>query len=745
MIVRSKEQIQDVLKLLEQSLYWTFDVETTGLNTRKDKLIGFGACNPQNVKQAFYIITKEYTNGNLVDVLSTEDILPVIIALKSKRLVTFNGSFDTRITLSNTGVSLINSIYCDVMLLVHTCDENKKSYGLKNLAVEVFGTAAKAEQQDMLDSIKANGGSEKEYYKADSQLMATYGLADNILTAQLYNYYSAILKSKKLTNFFYEEEVMPLYRKVTIPMELKGVPVDVPYIQQTQIELQKELEKLEDSIQASIAPHLDSFNTWFVEKEYPVSLSGEFLNTLAACIAPSDWPKTKSGTYSFSTAAFKKKQRLNKHPLMKIYNGEMRISDELKKTVQQKMHESRNIKYIFNILSKDHLKRLFFTKLEEEPISRTDLGSPQVDDYFLDLMANKYEWVKQLRTYNKLTKIKGTYVDRILEKQENGIFYPSYLQHRTTSGRYSGDLQQLPRIKTLEDENDPIFLEYNNRIRNFFTSGAGKKLIDADYTSLEVMVFADDSQDESLLEIIRNNKDLYSQVAINVFPEAQEYTADTKHPLFLKKHKPELRQQAKAFALGFRYGLMPFKLSKDLDIPEAKATSIHRAYFESFPQLKERMNEIKESAIKNGFVRSKGGRIRNLPNLTEYVNTYGEVLFDSLELWKKYNESPKEYTKMKQIARECRGAINNSLNFPIQSFAASIVSKAAIAIAEELEAAKMESYICMSTHDELCLLSPDSEVERASEILQRNMENTTKLSVQLQAEPIVGTKYGEVK
>jgi DNA polymerase-1 len=257
-------------------------------------------------------------------------------------------------------------------------------------------------------------------------------------------------------------------------------------------------------------------------------------------------------------------------------------------------------------------------------------------------------------------------------------------------------------------------------------------------------VFADDAQDEALLDVINKGYDLYSQVAINVHG-LTEYSADKKAANFLKKHKPELRQQAKAFALGFRYNLQPYKLSQDLGISEAEATRLQKGYFKSYPRLKERMDEIIESAKKNGYVVSKAGRVRRLTNLVDRYKKYGEVLFNSLDLWKEYHERHNDYNRMKQIAKECRGAVNNSLNFPIQSFAASIVSRASIEIAKELKSRGLQSYICMSTHDELCLLSPDNEVAEASLILRDKMENTTKLSVPLEAEPIVGVRYGDVK
>ncbi len=128
-------------------------------------------------------------------------------------------------------------------------------------------------------------------------------------------------------------------------------------------------------------------------------------------------------------------------------------------------------------------------------------------------MANKYKWASLLRDYNKLNKIKGTYIDRILDNQENGIFYPSFQQHKTVSGRYGSDLQQLPRPLE-ENQASEVVRKYNNEIRKLFIAGENYVFIDSDYESLEPHVFAHVSGDERLKDIFRSGCDFYSTIAI---------------------------------------------------------------------------------------------------------------------------------------------------------------------------------------------------------------------------------------
>ncbi len=749
MIIRTKEQLGAALTLINSSLYLTYDIETTGLNPRKDKIIGFGCANPEDLGNVFYVIMKEFKDNELVDVLSNLDVLPLIKALVKKRLITWNGSFDTRFTHHYFGVNLVDSIYCDGMLALHTIDENRMSYALKPTAAEFLGGDATEAQLLMKESIKANGGSDKEYYKADSALMARYGIQDNVMTAKLFNIFDKELKAQSLSRFFYVDEVMPLYREVTIPMELKGVPLDIPLMNQTLTEVKTDMDVLLNSIQTEINPLLTEFNTWYLNKEYPIALSGEFLNTLASIIAPTDWPKTRAGGYSFSVVAFKKKPHLLTSDLWRIYSGEVKLSAELVTQVRETMQRRTGEQYIFNILSKDHLKRLIFTKMEETPISRTDKGSPQVDDLLLDSLANKYNWVKNLRTYNKLNKIKSTYIEAYLEKQEDGMFYPSYFQHRTISGRYGSNLQQLPRAIEFDD-GSPVF-KYTNLIRKFFIAGEGFKFIDDDYESLEPHTFAHVSGDEGLKNIFRKNFDFYSTIAIAT-EGLVGYSADKKADNYLGKKNKSARQAAKAYSLGIPYGMQAYALAMNLkdtgmDINDRGAQILINKYLNAYADLKQWMTDSDEFAKVNGYIKIESGRIRHMPELPGLIKKYkGIDMTNHLEIWKAYNDrGPAEYTKAKEDGKKIRNYLNNAKNVQIQGLAASIVNRASIALAKKLKIENDGSYICAQVHDEILLRVPENSVDKLKAIMQDSMENTYKLSIALKAPPSVGNNFAESK
>lgn len=733
MIVSRTEQLEDVINFINDNEKLAYDLETTGLNPRKDKVMGIGISNSDT---GLYIVVNNFVEGTLESVFSSATLKPILKLLLSKKLYTQNGSFDSRFTTCQLGVDLTSAIYSDSMLAKHTVNEDS-FYGLKEMARDLYGEDATIEQKLMKDSIKANGGTPTEFYKADLQILAEYCIKDCVLTYKINEYYIAAIESEGLTKFYFEQEVMPLYKHVTIPMEQKGIPVDLELLIASKAEIRQDLIALDASIREKIEPHTKGFTNWFLNYHYPASRTGQFPQTLASVLGV-DLPKTEGGKLSLTA---KNLALLPPDSLFRCFiEGTQYLGAELIRKVQLEMQGSEPM---LNLASKHNLKKIFFDELKEEAVSFTDKGNPQVDEKFLESIKHKYDFVPLLLEFNKLSKIEGTYIDRFLEEQEQGMFYPSFQQHRTTSGRYGSNMQQLSRPLSIEDEPSELVRKHNNRIRQFFVAGEGCKFLDADYASLEVVVFADDAGDEALLDMVKNNEDFYSKTAIEVFNLQSEYSADKKAPNFLKNHKPELRQSAKVYGLGIRYGMESWKLHHTLNIAQNEAQNIINKYFKNFPLLKQKMDYYERSAKNNGFVVSKAGRKRHMPRVKEIYDKYGDDILDSLELWKRYHEIPSQYSRMKFIRKEFNNLINNALNFPIQSFAASIVNQSAIALSKYIKSEGIDAYICLQVHDQLVLRCKEEDTAVLKAKMKYFMENTITLKAPLTADPEIADNLRE--
>lgn len=695
-IVDTPEKLAEALEFINGQEILAFDTETDSLNVRRGNIIGFGVAGPVD---GFYVPRLAWNSnlGSLVPVgLTDSNIRLILEALKKKKLLMFNASFDARFTRNNLGVDLLPSLHADVLLLKHTCDE-EFPLDLKGIAKKLWGASATEEKEELKASIKENDGKATEYYKANLDVIAKYCIKDCILTYRMYAHYSRDLKRQGLEKFYYEDEVLPLYKEVTIPMEDAGVRLDMPKLQQSLHEIKQDLAKIEADIQAAIAPNLGLFTEWFLNKDYP--------------------PKTYTGKPSVWT---------KKH-----------------KTQYDAWRADNPTGYMFNLESVHHLKKLFFDTLNETPVSRTPKGSPQVDDEFLHQMAAKYPWAAQLIEYRKLTKIKGTYIERFLEESEDGRFYPSFQQHRTVSGRYAGDLQQLPRPLDPGAASE-VVTKYTNRIREFIISDPGYRLISADYEQLEPSIFAHTSGDKALQEIFKNGTDFYSTVAIRT-ERLTGVSADKQAPNYLGKINKAARQKAKAYALGIAYGMTGYKLQFEIGVSNEEADLLVQNYLAAFPSLARWMQTSKDAANFDGYVKTQAGRIRHLPRAKQIFQQFGARITDSLHLYKAYSANPAIYQEVKSVRKEYINLLNNAINFQVQGLAASIVNRAAILLARQFKAAGLSTRIVGQVHDELVFSAPESELEQVCPIIKHTMETVVKLDVPLRTVPQVGTNYRECK
>lgn len=692
--VVDEASFQRALGFINANEVLAYDTETTGLNVRRDKIVGFGASNSQT---GFYIPTRRYENGVLLDLENSHMALQLLAALSQRKLVMFNASFDIRVTLSNYGIDLTDTLYADAMLLKHTCDE-EFPFGLKEIATKLWGTSVTEEKEAMQASIKANDGTVKEYYKADTELLAKYCVADCLLTMRVYNHYHSELVSQGLESFYYHEEVLPLYKEVVIPMERAGVRLNMPLIERACAEITSDLEQLESAIQFAIEPELGLFKTWFLNKDYPQKSAGRIAKLIKAGV-------------------------------------DLRTAQECQWGI-----DTQGKEHMFNLQSKFHLKKLLFDTLGEVPLSRTPTGQPQVDEEFLSSVADKYPWVARLIEFNKLSKLKGTYIERFLDEQEDGRFYPSFQLHRTVSGRMAGDLQQLPR----PIGNGSIVAKHTDRIREFIVADADSLLCSADYEQLEPSIFAHTSGDPALQDIFRSGTDFYSEVAIRT-ERLSGYSSDKSASNYLGKLDKSARQKAKAYSLGIAYGMTGYKLQFEIGVTQNEADQLVQDYLDAFPGLASWIDRSHTAANNHGFVKTESGRVRRLKQAPVLFRKYGPELRNSLSLWKKYNQIPTVYAAAKQDRKTYSNLMNNAINFQVQGLAASIMNRASICIARELRAAGLKSQIVAQIHDELLLNVLNSEQLAVGAAVKRVMEDIVQLTVPLRTTPQFGASFKDCK
>jgi len=703
-------------------------------------------------------------NGKSTEVIS-KNLLKLLIG---KKLVFHNASFDVQFIKNYFGVDLLPSVYVDTGLLVHTVYEEGafgfgNPFGLKSIAImnqKELGLdveeAANKEQIELKESIKNNGGSTTkalyEIFKADLDILSKYASADTDLTLRICNLYLGKLKEEGLEKFFFEDEVMPIYREVTVPMEACGVDLDVELIEKVHSEIIVDQKKNKEIVMKSLLD-IPEVKEWIMDtafKEYPPSHKGNWAQRLAQRYSLNLPKSEKTGKYSITQ---KNVDALENSPA-KTYltEGNIEVLDEIEVArISMTMWKESNDGDYINIQSKKQLGEIVFKYMGITPKvagANTKSGRAKFDMDMIKDLSKDYPWAENLRVYNRLLKIKSTYVDRFRDRQEDGRYYFYFKQNGTVSGRYGSDAQQLP--KPLEEgEEAPIIMKYVNVVRKFLIAGNGRKVIDADYESLEPHCFASVTGDKALQEIFNKNWDFYSTVAIKTekldedksrFPNG--VSADKSAPNYLKKLDAPARNKAKAYSLGIAYGMEAYALKMTLGVDQKTAERLVQGYLDGFPQLKEWRENSRLQVKAHGYIKNYVGRVRHLPKVQKTYIKFQDKMMD----WRFRKELERTYGKdiVLKAYRDYRNGLNNCLNFQLQSLAAAVVNRAALKINQKAKELNIDAICQAQVHDQLIVNIAEKDAAMFAPYVQEIMENTTKLpGVTLKAPPEIANNWAE--
>ena len=760
-------QDKETLKLLHEHIVSSdviaVDTETTGLNPRKNKIIGWSVSGDEGV--GFYLPTLvfDYEKDDLVlqeiDGTSTETISRNLLKLlKGKKLVFHNASFDVQFIKNYFGVDLLPDVWVDTGLLVHTVYEEGafgygNPFGLKSIAImnqKELGLdvekAANEEQVVLKESIKKNGGQTTkalyEIYKADLDILSKYASADTDLTLRICNLYLKKLKEEGLEKFFFEDEVMPIYREVTVPMEAHGVDLDMELLNKIHDEIVHDQRENKEIVMKSLLA-IPEVKEWVVATSmtnYPVSHKGNWAQTLVQRYSLPLPKSEKTGKYSLTQKYIEELDDSNVKQF--LLTGDKSLLEDVEKArISMSLWKESNDGDYINIQSKKHLGEIVFKYMGIKPKvsgANTKSGRDKFDMNMVEELSKTYAWAENLRIYNKLLKIKSTYVDRFRDRNEDGRYYFYFKQNGTVSGRYGSDAQQLP--KPLEEGEDaPIIMKYVNIVRAFLTAGNGRKVIDADYESLEPHCFASVTGDENLREIFRKGWDFYSTVAIQT-ENLEGVSADKKADNYLKKLDPIKRNKAKAYSLGIAYGMEAYALKMTLGVDQKEAERLIKGYLDGFPQLAEWRERSREEVKAYGRITNYVGRIRHLPRVKQYYEKFDNKLMD----WRFRKQLEGTYGKEKVIKayRDFRNGLNNCLNFQLQSLAAAVVNRAALVINRKAKELGIDACVQAQVHDQLIINCDKKDVDMFAPIVQNIMETTTVLpGVTLKAPPEISDNW----
>jgi DNA polymerase-1 len=418
-------------------------------------------------------------------------------------------------------------------------------------------------------------------------------------------------------------------------------------------------EKLEEELQRNEQDEL------FTELEMPLSL---VLADMEACGVKVD------------------SERLR---LMRVEVNERLV--EIEKTIHQLAGET------FNINSPKQLGIILFEKLKLPSYKKTKTGYSTSADV-LERLAPDHEIIDYILQYRQLGKLQSTYIEGLLKviNPETGKVNTRFQQALTATGRLSSIDPNLQNI--------PIRLEEGRKIRQaFIPSEKGWIIFAADYSQIELRVLADIAGDEKLIQAFKDDLDIHTKTAMEVFHvDKDEVTSN-------------MRRQAKAVNFGIVYGISDYGLSQNLGISRKEAGLFIERYLNSYPGVKEYMDDIVHSTKQKGYVSTLMQRRRYIPEITS----------------RNFN--------LRSFAER------TAMNTPIQGSAADIIKKAMIDMDAALKKHGLKTRMLLQVHDELIFEAPQDEVEILKKLVPDVMEHALELKVPLKVDYAYGPTWFDAK
>ena len=364
--------------------------------------------------------------------------------------------------------------------------------------------------------------------------------------------------------------------------------------------------------------------------------------------------------------------------------------------LEQKIFERAEMR--FNLNSSQQVGFVLFEKLgfpsQKKTIKKTGYST---DISVLQKLASIYpdDIPDMLLRYRMLSKLKSTYLDALVKlvNPTTGRIHTSFNQAVTATGRLSSSNPNLQNI--------PIRGKEGREIRKGFIAKDACYLISADYSQIELRVFAHYSEDSSLIEAFTIGEDIHLRTAAEIFN------------INIASITPDMRRIAKSINFGIIYGMGARKLANELGIDQKTAQLYLDSYYSRYKGVLQFREKIIEEAKKTGYVTTLFNRRRFLPDINH---------------------------KNHQIRSE---AERMAINTPIQGTAADLIKKAMINIYARIVKENLTAKLLLQVHDELVIEASEEETEYIKGMLKEEMENVYCLSVPLKVDINIGRNWND--
>jgi DNA polymerase-1 len=374
--------------------------------------------------------------------------------------------------------------------------------------------------------------------------------------------------------------------------------------------------------------------------------------------------------------------------MSRLFSGKLR---EIQKMIFQQAGTE------FNINSPLQMSFILFEKLGLPTQKKTiKTKSYSTDVKVLNKLASSgYELPGLILQFRTLSKLKSTYLDALVKivNPSTGRIHTSFNQTVAATGRLSSSNPNMQNI--------PVRGEEGREIRKGFVAEAGHVLLSADYSQVELRLFAHYSGDAALIDAFDKGEDIHSLTASEILG------------LPLNEVTPDKRRIAKAINFGIIYGMGYRKLSDELGIDEKTARDYIDSYYNRYSGVARYREDIIGKAKEYGYVTTLFNRRRYLPEIR--------------------SENARIRSEAERIA----------INTPIQGTAADLIKMAMINIHGSLKKQGFKTRMLLQVHDELLFEVPEDETRIVMPFIKKEMEEVYSLDVPLKVDINFGKNWDE--
>lgn len=334
----------------------------------------------------------------------------------------------------------------------------------------------------------------------------------------------------------------------------------------------------------------------------------------------------------------------------------------------------------------------------KEAFEKLGVHLPSTDKQIVNRMLASNPKLKYLTDYRAAQILVTSFGQKMLDAvdKKTGRIHPTFHQMQVVTGRFScanPNIQQQPHTKEFRECYRPL-----DDNRTFVIS---------DYSTLELRILAQLSQDEVMIEAFNNDKDPHSRTAKLAFNLSCD-EAD------VKKLHPEVRQKGKILNFSVVYGAGAQKYADNVGVTFEEGKKSIRGFYNTYKGITKYLYSIEDFGVKNRYIRTLGGR--------------------KIKLYFDPNDE-------KQVAMAKR----NARNYPIQGTTGDILKVAIYLLYTRLSGFK-DAWVINIVHDEILIECYKEDAYTVKNILSQCMLEaayTFIKDVKMEAEANICTSWAE--